>query len=84
MQKHFRVWAAGRVWVSLLIQAARLIDPNLAFAGDSQILGLFLRVITQRRRAAQVATGAVRARAAVIDAKENMSCVITHTGRALY
>src|SRR6185436_13353849 len=62
------------------VEAARLVDADLAFAGETELLHPFLGVVAHRRRALAVAAGPVRARVTLIAAKENVLVVVGHAG----
>ena len=75
----FRINHAHRPFLTP-VQAARLVDAYPAFTGQAQFPDLFLGVIPNLRRTTLVAVRAVRVRAAIVDAKEDMSLVVTQNG----
>jgi thimet oligopeptidase len=62
------------------IEAARLVDAHLAFAGEAELLHPLLGVVAHCRRAFGVAAGPVGAGVALVTAKENVFVVIGHAG----
>src|ERR1043166_1865895 len=64
------------------IEAARLVDANVARSGELQLLDPLLRVAAHARRALVVAAGAI-ARRALVAAEEHVIAVVAHARLSL-